>query len=46
MSAWSVKASGVIHQEFEGKVVVVDLALGRPRAARGIDAPMGTTRSR
>lgn len=28
MSAWSVKQSGVIHQDFEGEVVVIDLASG------------------
>lgn len=28
MSAWSIKDSGVIHQQFDGEVVVIDLASG------------------
>lgn len=28
MIAWSVKDSGVIHQEFDGEVIVIDLASG------------------
>jgi hypothetical protein len=28
MDTWSVKESGVIHQEFDGEVVVIDLASG------------------
>ena len=28
MPIWSIKASGVIHQEFDGEVVVIDLASG------------------